>query len=33
MHAGFCWGKLEEADHLGDIGVEGMIILKWIFKI
>jgi hypothetical protein len=32
MHTGFQWGNPRERDYLGDPGVEGMIILKWIFK-
>jgi hypothetical protein len=28
----FCWGHLREGDHMGDPGVNGRIILKWIFK-
>jgi len=26
------WGDLSERDHLGDVGVDGRIILIWIFK-
>jgi hypothetical protein len=32
MHTGFWLGDLREGDHLGDPGVDGRIILKWIFK-
>jgi len=26
------WGNLREIDHWGDPGVEGMLILRWIFR-
>ena len=32
MYTGFWWGNLRERDHLGDPGVDGRIILRWIFK-
>jgi hypothetical protein len=32
VHTGFWWADLREGDHLGDQGVDGRIILRWIFK-
>ena len=29
---GFWWGNLSERFHLGDRGIDGRIILKWIFR-
>jgi hypothetical protein len=31
-HTGFWWVDLRERDHLEDLGADGKIILKWIFK-
>ena len=28
----FWWGNLREGDHLGDQGIDGRIILRWIFR-
>jgi hypothetical protein len=28
----FWWGDLREEDHLGNLGIDEITILKWIFK-
>jgi hypothetical protein len=32
VHTGFCWGYLKEGDRLGDPGLYGRVILKYIFN-
>jgi hypothetical protein len=32
VHTGFWWEDLREIHYLGDPGVDGRIILNWIFK-
>jgi hypothetical protein len=32
LHTGFWWGDLREGDHSEDPGIDGRVILKWIFK-
>jgi hypothetical protein len=29
---GFWWGNLKRRDHYGDPGIDGRIILRWIFR-
>ena len=31
-YSGFWWGNLRERDHLEDPGIDGRIILRWIFR-
>jgi len=31
-YTGFWWGNLRVRDHLGDPGIDGRIVLKWIFR-
>jgi len=31
-YRGFWWGNSRETDHLGDPGIDGRIILRWIFR-
>jgi len=31
-YTGFWWGNLKERDHLGDLGVDERIILRWIIR-
>jgi hypothetical protein len=31
-YIGFWWGNPRERDHLGDPGLDGRIILRWIFR-
>jgi hypothetical protein len=32
VHTGFWWGDLRQIYHLEDLGIDGRIILKWIFE-
>jgi len=32
VYTGYSWGNLIERDHLRDPGLDGSIILRWIFR-
>jgi hypothetical protein len=32
LHTGLWWGNLGERHHLEDPGVDGIIVLRWIFR-
>jgi hypothetical protein len=32
VHTGFWWGDMRVRDTLEDLGIDGRIILQWIFK-
>jgi hypothetical protein len=32
VYAGVRWGNMKERDHLGDPGIDGRIILIWLFR-
>jgi hypothetical protein len=32
VYTGFWWRNLKERNHLGDQGVDGWIILRWVFR-
>jgi hypothetical protein len=32
VHTRFKWGDLRGRDHLEELGIDGRIILKWIFR-
>ena len=32
VYTGFLWGNVRERDHLGDLGVCGKMILRWVFR-
>jgi hypothetical protein len=32
VHTGFWWGNLKECGNFKDLGIDGRIIINWIFK-
>jgi hypothetical protein len=32
VYTGFWWGNLREREHVGDPGIDGRIILRWVFR-
>jgi len=32
VYIGFWWGNLRDRDHLEDLGIDGSVILRWIFR-
>jgi len=32
VYTGFRWGNLRERDHLENTGIDGRVILRWIFR-
>jgi len=32
VYTGFWWGNMREREHLEDTGIDGRIILRWIFR-
>jgi len=32
VYTGFCWGNVRVRNHLQDLGIDGRIILRWVFR-